>query len=87
MAGKPRAASSSRDWDGLSPTKLRTSDEPLWTTAESSVPNPCSMLIDGRSDPNTAGPQTRLDVHPSASAAATITTTANVRRLLIIERG
>jgi hypothetical protein len=44
------------------------------------------MLIDGRSDPNTAGPQTRLDVHPSASAAATTTTIATVRRLFIIER-
>jgi hypothetical protein len=42
------------------------------------------MLIDGRSDPNTAGPQTRLDVHPSASAAATTTTTAIVRRRLIV---
>jgi hypothetical protein len=45
------------------------------------------MLIDGRSDPNTANPQTRLDVHPSASAAATTTTTAIVRRLLIVEQG
>jgi hypothetical protein len=44
------------------------------------------MLIDGRSDPNTAGPRTRLDVHPSASAAATTTTIATVRRLFIIER-
>jgi hypothetical protein len=45
------------------------------------------MLIDGRSDPNTAGSQTRLDVHPSASAAAAATTTATVRGLLIIKRG
>jgi hypothetical protein len=43
------------------------------------------MLIDGRSDPNTAGPQTRLDIHPSASAAATTTTTATVRRLFMMD--
>jgi hypothetical protein len=44
------------------------------------------MLIDGRSDPNTAGPQTRLDVHPSASAAVATTTIATVRRVLMTER-
>jgi hypothetical protein len=44
------------------------------------------MRIDGRSDPNTAGPQTRVDVHPSASAAVATTTIATVRRLFMIER-